>query len=85
MEAQKHGFRPWIPTLSKYIHVWSCFEEFLARNTMVQSDFNYDTWFRCYDFFIFQNEIASGDINGVSGLMTSPEVRVTSLLGNPRF
>jgi hypothetical protein len=37
--------------LSKYIHVESCFEEFIARNTMVQLDFNYDTWFRCYDFF----------------------------------
>jgi hypothetical protein len=37
--------------LSKYIHVGSCFEEFIVRNTMVQLDFNYDIWFRCYDFF----------------------------------
>jgi hypothetical protein len=31
--------------------VGSCFEEFIARNTMVQSDLNYDTWFRIYDLF----------------------------------
>ena len=37
--------------LSKYIHVRSCFEGFIARNTMVQSDFNLDTWFSSYDFF----------------------------------
>jgi hypothetical protein len=50
--------------LSKYIHVGSYFEEFIARNTMVQLDFNYDTWFRCYDFFSISKEIASGEING---------------------
>jgi hypothetical protein len=50
--------------LSKYIHVGSCFEEFIARNTMVQLDFNYDTWFRCYNFFSISKEIASGEING---------------------
>jgi hypothetical protein len=48
--------------LLKYIHVGSCFEEFIARNTMVQLDFNYDTWFRCYDFFILK-EIVSEEIN----------------------
>jgi hypothetical protein len=42
--------------LSKYIHVWSCFEEFITRNNMVQLDFNYDAWFRCYDFFLFQKK-----------------------------
>jgi hypothetical protein len=46
--------------LSKYIHVGSYFEEFIARNTMVQLDFNYDAWFRCYDFFSISKEIASG-------------------------
>jgi hypothetical protein len=50
--------------LSKYIHLGSCFEEFIARNTIVQLDFNYDTWFRCYDFFSISKEIASGKING---------------------
>ena len=38
----------------KYIHVGSCFEEFIARNTMMQSDFNLDTWFTSYDFFYFK-------------------------------
>jgi hypothetical protein len=49
--------------LSKYIHVRSCFEEFIARNTMVQLDLNYDTWFRCYEFFSISKEIASEEIN----------------------
>jgi hypothetical protein len=36
--------------------VGSYFEEFIARNTMVQLDFNYDTWFRYHDFFLFQKK-----------------------------
>ena len=32
----------------------SCFEKFIAKNMMVQSDFNYDSWFRNYDFFFLQ-------------------------------
>jgi hypothetical protein len=32
---------------------------------MVQLDFNYDTWFRCYDFFSISKEIVSGEINRV--------------------
>jgi hypothetical protein len=40
--------------LSKYIYVGSCFEEFIVRNTMVQSEFNFDTWFSRYDFFYFK-------------------------------
>jgi hypothetical protein len=46
--------------LSKYINVGSCFEEFITWNTMVQLDFNYDTWFRCYDLFSISKEITSG-------------------------
>jgi hypothetical protein len=38
-------------TLSKYIHVWSCFEAFIIINTMVQLEFNLDTRFNSYDFF----------------------------------
>jgi hypothetical protein len=45
-----------VKKLSKYIYVGSCFEEFITRNAMVQLDFNYDTWFRCYDFFLFQKK-----------------------------
>jgi hypothetical protein len=40
--------------LLKYIHMRSCFKEFIARNMMVQSDFNLDTWFSMYDFFYFK-------------------------------
>jgi hypothetical protein len=36
--------------LSKCIHVRSCFKKCIARNTMVQSKFNFDTWFSRYDF-----------------------------------
>jgi hypothetical protein len=49
--------------LSKYIYVGSCFEEFIVRNIMVQLDFKYNTWFRCYYFFSISKEIASGEIN----------------------
>jgi hypothetical protein len=31
--------------LSKYIYVGSCFEEFIIRNKMMQSEFNLDTYF----------------------------------------
>jgi hypothetical protein len=32
--------------------VWSCFEEFIIINLMVQSEFNLDLQFRSYDFLI---------------------------------
>jgi hypothetical protein len=37
--------------LSKYIHVGFCFEGFIARNSVVQSEFNFDVRFTSYDFF----------------------------------
>ena len=39
--------------LSKYIHVGSCFEGFIIRNTMVQSKFNLNVYFVNYRFFKF--------------------------------
>ena len=38
--------------LSKYIYVGSCFEEFIIKNTMVQSKFNLDIYFVNYRFFL---------------------------------
>ena len=32
----------------------SYFEEFIVRNTMVQSDFNWNTWFRSYEMFLVE-------------------------------
>jgi hypothetical protein len=39
--------------VSKYIHVWSSFEEFIEMNLMVQSKFNLDFWFVSYNIFSF--------------------------------
>jgi hypothetical protein len=39
--------------LSKYIYMGSCFEEFITRNTTVQSKFNLDVYFVNYRFFKF--------------------------------
>jgi hypothetical protein len=47
----------------KYIHVRSCFEEFIVRNTMVQSDFNLDTWYSNYDFFYFKKRCTYADVS----------------------
>jgi hypothetical protein len=38
-------------TLSKYIHVTSCFEVSIATNLMVQSEFNLVLWFVSYNTF----------------------------------
>jgi hypothetical protein len=38
-------------TLSKYIHVTSCFEVFIETNLMVQSEFNLVLWFASYNIF----------------------------------
>jgi hypothetical protein len=38
-------------TLSKYIHVKSSFEGFIATNLMVQSKFNFAFWFVSYNIF----------------------------------
>jgi hypothetical protein len=38
-------------TLSKYIHVTSCFEVFIETNLMVQSKFNLVFWFVSYNIF----------------------------------
>jgi hypothetical protein len=38
-------------TLSKYIHVTSCFEVFIETNLMVQSKFNLVFWFSSYNIF----------------------------------
>jgi hypothetical protein len=50
----------WDPlvTLSKYIRVWSSFEEFIETNLMVQSKFNLDFWFVSYNTFFLG--LASG-------------------------
>jgi hypothetical protein len=39
-------------TLSKYIHVTSCFEVFIETNLMVQSKFNLVLWFASYNIFM---------------------------------
>jgi hypothetical protein len=39
--------------LSKYSQVGSCFEVFIVRNPMVQSEFNFDVWLVIYKFFSF--------------------------------
>jgi hypothetical protein len=39
-------------TLSKYIHVTSCFEVFIEMNLMVQSKFNLVFWFVSYNIFL---------------------------------
>jgi hypothetical protein len=38
-------------TLSKYIHVTSCFEVFIETNLMVQSEFNLVFWLMSYNIF----------------------------------
>jgi hypothetical protein len=38
-------------TLSKYIHVRSCFEKFIETNLMMQSEFNLVFWFVSYIIF----------------------------------
>ena len=38
---------------SKYTELGSSFEALIARNTMVQSDFNLDAWFGKYGFLKF--------------------------------
>jgi len=44
--------------LFKYIHPGSCFEEFIVRNIMVQSEFNLDTQFNSYSFFyLVENDV----------------------------
>ena len=45
--------------LSKYIHVRSCFKGFIARNLMVQSEFNLDVLFSNYDFFNYLKVMVS--------------------------
>jgi hypothetical protein len=40
-------------TLSKYIHMRSCFEEFIKTNLMVQSKFHLDFWFVSYNIFCY--------------------------------
>jgi len=34
--------------------VGSCFEGFLERDTIVQSEFEFDGWFKNYNFFSFE-------------------------------
>jgi hypothetical protein len=48
-----HPLSTWDPliTLSKYIHITSCFEVFIAMNLMVQSEFNLILWFMSYNIF----------------------------------
>ena len=36
----------------KYRQVWSYFEDLIARNSIVQSKFNFDSQFRVYNFFL---------------------------------
>ena len=40
--------------LSKYIQVGSCFEGLSKRDTIVQSEFEFDIWFKNYNFFRFK-------------------------------
>jgi len=40
--------------LSKYIQVGSCFEDLLESDTIVQSEFVFDGWFKNYNFFSFK-------------------------------
>jgi hypothetical protein len=40
-------------SLSKYSQVGSCFEVFIVKNPMMQSEFNFDVWFVIYRFFSF--------------------------------
>ena len=39
--------------LSKHIQVGSCFEDLIERNTVAQSEFEFDVWFKNYNFFKF--------------------------------
>jgi hypothetical protein len=41
----------------------SCFEEFIVRNTMVQSDFNQDTCSRRYDFCLLSKHKGYADVS----------------------
>jgi hypothetical protein len=58
----------------KYIYVGSCFKEFIARNNMVQLNINYDTWFRCYDFFSISSAWMSGLSSAWMSGLTSADV-----------
>jgi hypothetical protein len=40
--------------LSKHIQVGSCFEDLLERDTIVQSEFEFDEWFKNYNFLSFE-------------------------------
>ena len=40
-------------------HVRSCFEEFIVRNSMVQSEFNWDIWLS-YDFLVGWKSLLKG-------------------------
>ena len=40
--------------LSKYIQVGSCFEGLLERDIIVQSEFEFDGWFKNYNFLILK-------------------------------
>jgi hypothetical protein len=40
-------------SLSKYSQVGSCFEVFIVKDPMMQSEFNFDVWFVIYIFFKF--------------------------------
>ena len=33
--------------------MWSCFEGLLERDTVVQTEFEFDIWFKNYKFFKF--------------------------------
>lgn len=44
----------------------SCFEVFTARNTMMESYFNFDTWFRRYIFLLLKDE-TNDDVSKLGG------------------
>jgi hypothetical protein len=51
-------------TLSKYIHVTSCFEVFIETNLMVQSEFNLVFLFASYNIFLLVEAV--GPATGTS-------------------
>ena len=49
---------------SKYIQVGSCFEDLLERDTVAQSEFEFDVLFKNYNFLNFEVVCMCHDLNG---------------------
>jgi hypothetical protein len=74
----------WDPlvTLSKYIHVTSCFEVFIETNLMVQSKFNLVFWFESYSIFFIVETVGPASDASLFLLLSHVHAHGSSIAGH---